>query len=146
LQHARPRLTEENRAKFDALTILDGLQFAADKVLPRLSITGQKEEVILHPVCSLYKMGTLGKLQELGNAAATKALIPANAGCCGMAGDRGFFYPGLTQAATKNERDEVNATGCSDCYSTAKPCEMALSEATGKDYRSIFHLLDEVSG
>ncbi|HTI12066.1 MAG TPA: FAD-binding and (Fe-S)-binding domain-containing protein [Puia sp.] len=146
LQHARPRLTEENRIKFDALKIMDGLQFAVDVVLPRLSITRRKEEIILHPVCSLYKMGALGKLRQLGETLAVKALIPVNAGCCGMAGDRGFFYPGLTQAATKNERDEVNATGCPDCYSTAKPCEMALSEATGKEYRSIFHLLDEVSG
>jgi D-lactate dehydrogenase len=146
LQQARPRLTGENQQKFDALKIMDGLDFAVDTLLPRLPITRRKEEVILHPVCSLYKMGTLKKLEQLGAAAAANPIIPASAGCCGMAGDRGFFYPGLTAAATKNERDEVNATGCSDCYSTARPCEMSLSEATGKPYRSIFHLLDEVSG
>ena len=146
LQHARPRLTAENQQKFDALKIMDGLDFAVDTLLPRLPVTRRKEQVVLHPVCSLYKMGTLKKLEQLGAAAAVNPIIPASAGCCGMAGDRGFFYPGLTAAATKNERDEVNATGCSDCYSTAKPCEMSLSEATGKPYRSIFHLLDEVSG
>lgn len=145
LQHARPRLTEENKEKFDALRIMDGLNFAVDIVLPRLPITRPKEEIILHPVCSLYKMGSLKKLEQLGAAAAANPIIPASAGCCGMAGDRGFFYPGLTAAATKNERDEVNTHPCTDCYSTAKPCEMSLSEATGKDYRSIFHLLDEVS-
>ncbi|HEX9509246.1 MAG TPA: FAD-binding and (Fe-S)-binding domain-containing protein [Puia sp.] len=146
LQHARPRLTEENQEKFDALKIMDGLNFAVDILLPRLLISRKKEEIILHPVCSLYKMGSLKKLEQLGAAAAANPLIPASAGCCGMAGDRGFFYPGLTAAATKNERDEVNAHHCTDCYSTAKPCEMSLSEATGKNYRSIFHLLDEVSG
>ena len=146
LQHARPGLTAENQTKFDALKIMDGLDFAVDTLLPRLPITRKKEAVVLHPVCSLYKMGTLKKLQQLGTATATNSIIPASAGCCGMAGDRGFFYPGLTAAATKNEGDEINATGCSDCYSTAKPCEMSLSEATGKNYRSVFHLLDEVSG
>lgn len=145
LQHARPRLTEDNKARFDALKIMDGLEFAVDIVLPRLPVVRKKEEIVLHPVCSLYKMGTLKKLEQLGNAAAINPLIPASAGCCGMAGDRGFYYPGLTKAATKNESDEVKASGCSDCYSTAKPCEMTLSEATGKDYRSVFHLLDEVS-
>ena len=146
LQHARPGLTAENQTKFDALKIMDGLDFAVDTLLPRLPITRKKEAVVLHPVCSLYKMGTLKKLQQLGTATATNPIIPASAGCCGMAGDRGFFYPGLTAAATKNEGEEVNATGCSDCYSTARPCEMSLSEATGKNYRSVFHLLDEVSG
>jgi D-lactate dehydrogenase len=145
LQHARPRLTEENRIKFDALKIMDGLNFAVDNMLPRLPITRQKEKVVLHPVCSLYKMGSLKKLEQLGRAAATNPFIPPSAGCCGMAGDRGFYYPGLIAAATKNESSEVNATNCQDCYSTAKPCEMSLSEATGKNYRSIFHLLDEVS-
>jgi D-lactate dehydrogenase len=146
LQHARPRLTEDNRKKFDALKIMDSLNFATDIVLPRLPITRKKEKIVLHPVCSLYKMGTLKKLEQLGAATATNPLIPASSGCCGMAGDRGFYYPGLTAAATKNERDEVNAAHCPDCYSTARPCEMSLSEATGKDYRSVFHLLDQVSG
>ena len=146
LQHARPRLTEENRIRFDALKIMDSLEFAVDKVLPRLPVTRKKDKIVMHPVCSLYKMGTLKKLEQLAGATATNPFIPPSAGCCGMAGDRGFYYPGLTAAATKNERDEVNAANCTDCYSTAKPCEMSLSEATGKDYRSIFHLLDEVSG
>jgi D-lactate dehydrogenase len=146
LQHARSRLTEENRIKFDALKIMDSLNFAVDVVLPRLPVTHQKEKIVLHPVCSLYKMGTLKKLEQLGSATAVNPFIPPSAGCCGMAGDRGFYYPGLTAAATKNERDEVNAANSPDCYSTAKPCEMSLSEATGKDYRSIFHLLDEVTG
>ncbi|HWK03130.1 MAG TPA: FAD-binding and (Fe-S)-binding domain-containing protein [Puia sp.] len=145
LQHARPRLTEENQVKFDALKIMDGLNFAVDILLPRLPVIHRKDEIILHPVCSLYKMGSLKKLEQLGAATATNPIIPASAGCCGMAGDRGFFYPGLTSAATRNERDEVNAHSSMDCYSTAKPCEMSLSEATGKDYRSVFHLLDEVS-
>lgn len=146
LLQARPRLTEENRARFDALKIMDSLEFAVDVVLPRLPIPRKKEDIVLHPVCSLYKMGMLGKLQQLGNAAASHPFIPASAGCCGMAGDRGFYYPGLTKAATRHESDEVKATDCRDCYSTAKPCQLALSEATGRNYRSVFHLLDEVSG
>jgi D-lactate dehydrogenase len=32
-----------------------------------------------------------------------------------------------------------------ECYSSGKPCEMSMSETTGKNYRSVFYLLDEVS-
>ena len=145
LREAAPWLTEENRQRFSSLKIMDTLDFAVEIISPRLPITRKKEKIIMHPVCSLYKMGSVKRLQLLGNATAIEAIIPANAGCCGMAGDRGFYYPGLIEAATSNERNEVNAQDCEDCYSTARPCELAMSEATGKNYRSIFHLLDEVS-
>ena len=62
-----------------------------------------------------------------------------------MAGDRGFYYPGLTQSATFNEVAEVNTTQYDGYYSSGKTCEMALSEASTKNYQSIFYLLDEVS-
>ena len=145
LQHSRPFLTEENQRRFDALQIMDGLDFAVNRILPRLTISHKKEKIVLHPVCSLYKMGLVNQLNKLGQAVAGTAVIPVNAGCCGMAGDRGFYYPELTLAATRQEGTAVKEQACNDCYSTARPCELAMSGSTGKDYRSIFHLLDEVS-
>jgi D-lactate dehydrogenase len=62
-----------------------------------------------------------------------------------MAGDRGFYYPDLIEAATKNEATEVNEQQYDGYYSSAKTCEMSLSEATGKNYRSLFYFLDEVT-
>jgi D-lactate dehydrogenase len=62
-----------------------------------------------------------------------------------MAGDRGFFFPELTNAATKMEADEIRATSCDGHYSTGRTCEIALTEATGKEYVSLLYLLDEVS-
>ena len=84
-------------------------------------------------------------MQQLAAATVEQPVIPSTAGCCGMAGDRGFYYPGLTASATHAEASEVLQAECDDCYSTAKTCEMALSDATGKNYRSVFYLLDEVS-
>jgi D-lactate dehydrogenase len=144
LRQSGPGLSGENRRRFERLTILDGLDFAVDNLLPRLPVINKKETIILHPVCSVYKMGSLGKLKQLGAHCASHVEIPAAAGCCGMAGDRGFYYPGLITAATADESREVKALDSPDCYSTSRPCELALSTTTGKAYRSIFHLLDEV--
>lgn len=142
---SRPYLTTENQSRFDALQILDIVDFAADIALPRLKISKPKEQVVFHPVCSVQKMGTVAKLQAIGNACAKRADMPVFAACCGMAGDRGFLYPELTAAATRNEADEVKARSYDGYYSTSKTCELALSAAVGEEYHSILNLLDEVS-
>ena len=90
-------------------------------------------------------MGLLPKIQALGKACAEKADIPTFTGCCGMAGDRGFYYPKLTATATKLEANEVKEAVYDGYYSSAKPCEMSLSAAVGKSYESVLKLLDEVS-
>jgi D-lactate dehydrogenase len=145
LQQARPHLSPENQARWDKLKFMDSINYAADVVLPRLSIKKPKAEVVFHPVCSVHKMGLLGKLEALGQACAKRAVVPASAGCCGMAGDRGFYYPGLTQSATAAEAAEVQQQPYDGYYSSARTCEMALTEAVGQPYRSILALLDEVS-
>ena len=145
LQNARPYLSAQNQQLFDQLQFLDSIDFAAELLLPGLKIKNKKEKIVFHPVCSVYKMNLLNKLQLIGKTCSTKAVIPEQSGCCGMAGDRGFYYPGLTESATFSEVDEVNATLYDGYYSSGKTCEMALSEASSKNYQSIFYLLDEVS-
>lgn len=145
LRSCRPYLTDANKARFDGMTFLDAIDFAADYLLPRLTIAKPKNRVVFHPVCSAHKMGLLPKLQKIGKACAIQADIPTFAGCCGMAGDRGFYYPELTRAATKVEANEVKQTEYDGYYSTSKTCEMALSDAVGKNYESILTLLDDVS-
>lgn len=145
LLQCRPYLDEEHRKKFDQLKILDVIDFVADMAIPRLRITNRKEKIVFHPVCSVHKMGTMGKLKSIGFACARHAEIPAFAGCCGMAGDRGFYYPGLTASATKRESAEVRQSAFEGYYSTSKTCELALSEAVGEWYQPILRLVDEVS-
>ncbi|MCA6482360.1 MAG: hypothetical protein IM540_04810, partial [Chitinophagaceae bacterium] len=67
------------------------------------------------------------------------------ASCCGMAGDRGFYYPELTEAATRNELQELSSGSYDGFYSSGKTCEMALSENSGYQFRSILYLLRDVS-
>ncbi len=138
-------LADENRILFEKMKFIDVIDFAAETLIPRLHISDPKEKIVFHPVCSVYKMGSLSKLQIIGKACAKQADIPVFAGCCGMAGDRGFYYPELTKAATKIESAEVKQKEYDGYYSSSRTCEMALSDAVGKNYESIMKLLDEVS-
>lgn len=143
--HSRPYLTELNQARFDKIKIVDIIEFLADSVLPNLLITQQKNSIVFHPVCSSYKMNLLGKMKTIGKACSKEADFPVNAGCCGMAGDRGFYYPGLTAAATRIEAEEVKLKEYDGYYSSGKTCEMSISKSVAKNYRSVLYLLDEVS-
>jgi D-lactate dehydrogenase len=138
-------LTDENKLLYDKMIFMDVIDFAAEKLLPQLNISKQKGSIVFHPVCSVYKMGSMNNLQMIGKACATKFDMPVFAKCCGMAGDRGFYYPELTASATKLESDEVRQSKYDGYYSTSRNCEMALSEAVGENYESILKLLDEVS-
>lgn len=145
MQHSRPYLHAVNQQKFDKMKIMDIVEFLAEKVIPNLTISQPKNKIVFHPVCSVYKMNLVEKMRVIGNACANQANIPVSAGCCGMAGDRGFYYPGLTAAATRTEALEVNQENFDGYYSTGKTCEMSLTASVSKDYRSILYLIDEVS-
>ncbi|MDR6784698.1 D-lactate dehydrogenase [Pedobacter africanus] len=143
LHSCRPVLTEEHKGYFDQLQIIDSIDYLHDMALPELPQISKKDRIVLHPVCTLKKMGLEGKLFDLANRFAGNVVVPLHAGCCGMAGDRGFLFPELTAAATAPEAEEVKGQECSGYYSTAKTCEMAMSDAVGKNYESILYLVDE---
>ena len=143
LQTCRPVLSPENKQKYDALRIIDSIDYIADYLLPNARILRTRDRVVLHPVCSLQKMGLEAKFVKIARHLAREVTVPLHAGCCGMAGDRGFLFPELTQSATRPEAQEVNEHPYDGYYSSAKTCEMALSEAVGKNYESIVYLLDE---
>jgi D-lactate dehydrogenase len=114
-------------------------------VLPVTEPVTRKERIALHPVCSLEKMKTQGKFIQIAQRFAEAVDVPENAGCCGMAGDRGFLFPELTMSATANEADEVRGKSYSGYYSSTRTCEMAMSEAVKANYVSILYLVDEAT-
>ncbi|MEO8054476.1 MAG: FAD-binding and (Fe-S)-binding domain-containing protein [Acidobacteriota bacterium] len=145
LLHCREALTEENRKRFDALTILDGVAFVHDVLLPKLTVTRREPSAVLHPVCSLVKMGLVPKLEGLAAACAESSVIPPDAGCCGFAGDRGFLVPELTASATRLEAAQAVAAGAGGYWSSSRTCEAGLSRATGERYRSFVHLVERAT-
>lgn len=143
LQSCRSVLSPDNQARFDRLKILDSIDYLHDYILPNVRIERKKEQIVLHPVCSIQKMGLEEKLTGIARHFSREADLPLQAGCCGMAGDRGFLHPGLVRSATAGEAGEVRGKHYDGYYSTAKTCEMALSDAVGKNYESILYLVNE---
>lgn len=143
--HARPYLTPENQERFDKLTIIDAIDYVAEQVLPKLVVKRKTGSAALHPVCSVTKLGLTPKLQKIAEACSESVTIPASAGCCGFAGDRGFLVPELTQAATEHEAAEVTSKHHEGYYSSSRTCEIGMTRSTGEVYRSFLYLLEKVS-
>lgn len=143
LRHMRGALDEENKDKFEKLTILDSVEFLHDMVLPFARVKTKKKDIVLHPVCSLQKMKSEDKFLNIGKAFADRITTPRQAGCCGMAGDRGFLFPELTRAATLPEASEVAEHEYDGYFSSTRTCEIAMSEAVHRNYESILYLVDE---
>jgi D-lactate dehydrogenase len=138
-------LSPDDRGLWQKLTILDSLEFLQDEVLPRLSIQPLDQDVVLHPNCSARKLGLDATMLAIAERCARSAAVPLNLGCCAFAGDRGLLFPELTASATEKEAAEVTAHDYGGYYSSNIPCEIGMSEATGKDYLSIVYLVEEVS-
>ncbi|MBZ5856864.1 FAD-binding and (Fe-S)-binding domain-containing protein [Flavihumibacter profundi] len=143
LKHLEPVLDTENRTKFKQLTIWDTVEFLYHQVVPSAIPKTKKRDIVLHPVCSLEKMNISYMLRSVAAHFADQVTVPVAAGCCGMAGDRGFIVPGLTASATHAEAAEVCAVSYDGHYSATRTCELALSQATGRNYESILYLVDE---
>jgi D-lactate dehydrogenase len=143
LHKMRPVLDEDDKSRFDRLTILDSVEFLHDLVMPSAKVATRKGDIVLHPVCSLEKMKTGEKFLRLARHFANSVTIPKHSGCCGMAGDRGFLFPELTASATSHEASEVKQQTYDGYYSSTRTCEIAMSEAVQKNYESILYLVDE---
>ncbi|WP_263349864.1 FAD-binding and (Fe-S)-binding domain-containing protein [Acidicapsa acidisoli] len=145
LKTCRPQLTPENQQKFDKLRILDSVEYAQSTILPKLPIVRKLPSVALHPVCSASKMGIATKLTALAQSCSEEVVVPMEAGCCAFAGDRGFLHPELTASATQSEAAELESRPQDGYFSSSRTCEIGMTRATGKLYRSYLHLLDFAS-
>jgi D-lactate dehydrogenase len=142
LKACRSALSVESAARFDRLTIWDSVEFAAEHVLPKVTVRRRERCTVLHPVCSLVEMNLAGKFERIARACSERVVVPPSAGCCAFAGDRGWLFPELTESATRDETAEVRATKADGFYSSSRTCEVALSRATGRVYRSYLFLLE----
>ena len=144
--HLSGVLDGENLRRYQRIRIMDSVDYLHDLVLPLAAAVRREAEIVLHPVCSLQKMKTYDKLVSVARHFATTVTVPLQAGCCGMAGDRGFLFPELTDAATRGEATEVRQRDYDGYYSSAVSCELALTQAVGKDYVSVLFLADRAMG
>ncbi|ABK05516.1 FAD linked oxidase domain protein [Arthrobacter sp. FB24] len=128
-----------------ALRMVDAVDFAAERILPRLPGHGKLESLALHPTCSSTRMGLNGALGVVAGAVAERVEIPENWGCCAFAGDRGMLHPELTASATAKQAAEVAEMGAAAHASCNRTCELGMTRATGAQYRHVLELLEEVT-
>jgi D-lactate dehydrogenase len=138
-------LSSQEKILYQQMTILDSLEFTHDVLLSKLNIQPLNEDVILHPNCSAQKLGLQDKFVSIAKQCARTATVPLTLGCCGFAGDRGLLFPELTTSATVKESAEVNSRHYGGYYSSNIPCEIGMSEATGKNYGSIVYLVERAT-
>jgi D-lactate dehydrogenase len=70
---------------------------------------------------------------------------PDDWGCCAYAGDRGLLHPELTASATAAEAAEITAREFDDHVSANRTCELGMTTATGRAYRHVLELVEEVT-
>ncbi|MEU1228253.1 FAD-binding and (Fe-S)-binding domain-containing protein [Streptomyces sp. NPDC005828] len=140
-----PYLTEENRELHAELTVLDSLVWAADELLPRLDVRRRVASAVVHPTCSMRHLGDEEKLTALAGACAEEVVVPADAGCCAFAGDRGMLHPELTASATAREAAEVTARPFDAHVSANRMCEIGMNRATGRSYESVLLALERAT-
>jgi D-lactate dehydrogenase len=126
------------------LQVIDSVEFTEKYILPKLSIRKVKS-VAVHPTCSTTALGISGSLNNLAMAIADEVFIPENWGCCAYAGDRGMTFPELTASATSLQASEIKKREDAYFISANRTCEIGMSQATGKPYRHVIEVLEEVS-
>ena len=127
------------------VTVMDAVQFVAERILPLLPAGERLESLSLHPTCSSTRLGANDALMDVARAVAREVHVPMSWGCCGFAGDRGMLHPELTASATAAQAAEVRDRDAAGHASCNRTCEIGMSRATGHDYRHLLEVLEEVT-
>lgn len=125
------------------ISLMDSVTFAAQVLLPKLSVKPLSKTVALHVPCSAKKGGLSEVSVQVAQQCADTVVVPHNIECCGFAGDKGFTQPALNASALRTLKDQV--VDCDVGYSTSRTCEIGLSRHSGLSFQSVLYLLEEAS-
>jgi len=125
--------------------VIDAVTLIRERVLPLLGDLPRIPSVTVHPTCSSSQLGTTEDLLAIARGIAEDVVVPTDWGCCGFAGDRGMLHPELTAAATSRQAAQVRDHPTSAHASCNRTCEMAMTRATGSNYRHIVEILADVA-
>ncbi len=123
-------------------TVIDATQFVAEHIAPKLPPLTREPLAVVHPTCSSTRLGANPALIMLAGLVADQVIVPAGWRCCGFAGDRGLLHPELTATATADEAATVENLDAQLYLSCNRPCELAMTRATGHTY---VHVLEAIA-
>ena len=138
-------LDGDELTRLRSLTVLDAVTYVRAQVLPRLTVRRRLGAVTVHPTCASEHLGATADLTAVAAACAEEVVTPTTWGCCGFAGDRGLLHPEVTAGATAAEAAEVGQRRYDAYVSNNRTCELGMTRATGRPYRHVLELLEEVT-
>lgn len=122
---------------------LELLEFIHDQVASHLDFHQTDEPIALHITCSTRRMDLAEKVISLARRCSSHVLLPEGVGCCGFAGDKGFFNPELNAYALRKLRAQIEENGVRRGFSNSRTCEIGLTTNSGVPYQSLLYLIDE---
>lgn len=125
--------------------VMDSVEFVEKFIAPKLKIAKKAKSIAVHPTCSTTSMGITNSLKNIAGMVSDDVFVPESWGCCGFAGDRGLTHPELTASATEKQAEEIKARNTDLYVSANRTCEMGMTQATGKRYRHIIEVVEELS-
>jgi D-lactate dehydrogenase len=131
------------RNKIHKMKLYEPAEFILTFLKDQLKFKQTDKPVAVHVTCSMRKMGLENAIVDLAKLCSTNVLIPEEVGCCGFAGDRGFFYPEVNAYALRKLRPQIEKSRIEVGYSNSRTCEIGLETNSGIPYQSIAYLVDE---
>ena len=125
-----------------SIRLYEGAEFIHDFLAPHLDFTREDISVAVHVTCSSRLMGLTDKIVTLASMCATGVTVPAEVGCCGFAGDKGFTRPELNKWGLRKLRPALEKARVTEGYSNSRTCEIGLTTNSGINYKSIAYLVD----
>ncbi len=133
------------REHIKSMKLYEPAEFILDYLVPHLKLHKIDRTVAVHVTCSSRRMGIADKIIRLASMCATKVVVPAEVGCCGFAGDKGFTVPELNSWGLRKLRPALEQAHATEGYSNSRTCEIGLTTNGGIPYKSIVYLVYEAS-
>lgn len=131
------------RQHIKSLKLYEPVEFISGFLSPNLEFKRSDEPIAIHITCSSRLMGLGPMMIDLASKCSSQVTVPAEVGCCGFAGDRGFIVPELNKWALRKLRPVIEAAGVKHGYSNSRTCEIGLTSNSGIPYKSIAYLVDQ---
>lgn len=133
------------RHHIKGMKLYEPVEFISHFLVPNLKFTPTDDPVAIHITCSSRLMGLDRMMEDLARRCSTKVLVPAEVGCCGFAGDKGFSRPELNKWGLRKLRPQIEAFGATEGFSNSRTCEIGLTINSGIPYKSIVYLVDRTT-
>jgi D-lactate dehydrogenase len=131
------------REHITKMPLYEPAEFIEKFLAPHLEFTRTDEPIAVHVTCSTRRMGLADTIISLARRCSSNVTVPAEVGCCGFAGDKGFMVPELNRWALRKLRPVLEHAGVKAGYSNSRTCEIGLTHNSGISYKSIAYLVDE---